>query len=73
MLKEPKFKLKNIKEKTQSGYKIYKNNSEFEFVEALTAVEALEKSSIKTPIKIEKVGIVKKAVFSDEELILKND
>ncbi|MDX1949254.1 MAG: hypothetical protein SFT90_01990 [Rickettsiales bacterium] len=73
MLKEAKFKVKNIKEKSQSGYKIFKTEKDFELVEAETALEALEKSGISTPVKIERIGIIKKSVFTDEELIDANN
>lgn len=62
------FKTKSIEEKTAKGYKVYKTPTEFVSVEAATAFEAIEKSGIKNPYKVEKQGIVHKTLFTDNEL-----
>lgn len=61
-------KVKTAIEKKRSGYKIYQAEGEPEIVEAETAAEAVQKTKIKTPTKIEKVGIIKKSLFSESEL-----
>ncbi len=62
------FKTKSIEEKTAKGYKVYKTPTESISVEAATAFEAIEKSGIKNPHKVEKQGIVHKTLFTDAEL-----
>lgn len=63
------FKTKTIQEKSLRGYKVYKNSSEFVNVEAETASEAIEKSGVTNPYKLEKLGIVNKSLFSEAELV----
>jgi len=62
-----------LKEKTvtasrKKGYNIYKDKTNFVFVEADTAAEAIEKSDVKSPYKIICASLTKKALFSSAEL-----
>lgn len=61
-------KIKTAIKRKQSGYKIYQAVGEPEIIEAETVSEAMQKTTIKQPTKIEKVGIVKKSIFSEAEL-----
>ncbi len=56
-------KAKNIRPEAQCGYKIYKNREEFVVVEAEIATEAIEKSGIEKPFKVEKLGITEKNIL----------
>ncbi len=61
-------KLKTAIERKQKGYKVFPKSGEVEIVEAETVAEAMEKTTIKNPIKIEKIGIIRKSLFSASEL-----
>jgi uncharacterized protein YjhX (UPF0386 family) len=61
-------KAKSIVEKSQQGYKLYKDKENFVFIEALTAKEAIEKSGI-NPVRIERAGLANKSIFSESELV----
>ena len=62
-------KTKTVSEKQQKGYKVFSDNTNFQVVEAATAAEAIEKSGIKAPYKVEPAGIVTKSIFSQAELL----
>ncbi len=65
---EINLKNKSVSQKNMKGYNIYKSKSEFVFVEAVTAAEAIEKAGINQIYKIEPASVVKKSVFSEGEL-----
>lgn len=58
--------------KKTSLYKIFKNTNEFKEIEAFLALEALEKSGVKAPIKIENTGGKKFNIIEKEKLVLYN-
>lgn len=68
--------LENLKQKTQkakqqTGYKIYPaagSSESVEIIEATTVAEAMEKSKLKSPSKIEKIGINHQNIFLESEL-----
>ena len=64
-----KLKEKQISEKKLNGYRVYSDKSNFQTVESETVAEAIDKSGIKEPYKIEVVGLVKKSIFTESELI----
>jgi hypothetical protein len=61
-------KIKTISEKSQRGYRIYSDKTNFTLVEAATVSEAIEKSGIKNPAKIEIAGVITKSIFNQAEL-----
>lgn len=62
------FKERTVPAKQQRGYNVYSDKEKFTFVEAATASEAIEKSGIKAPFKIEPSGFIKKNVFAQSEI-----
>jgi len=62
------FKEKQIPEKSLKGYRVYSDKTNFQNVEAATAAEAIEKSGMKNPVKVEVIGVVNRSIFSDTEL-----
>jgi hypothetical protein len=62
------FQQKHILDKEKIGYKVYTSKDEFVFVNADTAFEAIMKSGHKNPYKLERVGLVKKSLFSEKEV-----
>lgn len=62
------FKHRKVKDRENSGYKVYKSKKEFVVVTARTAAEALANSNVEKPKKIEKVGIIKKSLFTEGEV-----
>lgn len=62
------FKQKQVQNKGGSKYKVYKNTNEYVMIEALTAYEAIEKSGIESPLKLEKTGLMRRSLFSEAEL-----
>lgn len=61
-------KIKTAIEKKLSGYRVYQKDGAPEIVQADTVAEAMEKTTIKEPTKIEKIGIINKSLFSEDEL-----
>ncbi len=61
-------KEKTVPAKQKKGYNIYTDKTNFTFFEAATAAEAIEKSGIKNPYKIEPAGLVTKSIFIQAEL-----
>lgn len=68
-LNELFLKEKSVSEKSQKGYRVYTDKNNFQVVEAATAAEAIEKSGIRTPYKIEPAGVIKKSIFTQAELV----
>lgn len=62
------FKHRKVKERQNSGYKIYKSKKDFVVVTALTASEALKLCDVENPVKVEKIGVVKKSLFDEIEV-----
>lgn len=52
-----------------AGYRVFSSATESEVVEAQTVVEALEKSTIKQPVKVEKIGFERVAIYCGQELV----
>ena len=61
-------KSKTVSEKAQRGYKIYTDKEKFQLVDATTVSEALAKSGIKDPYKIEVAGVIKRSIFAQSEI-----
>ncbi len=65
---EISLRTKTISERSQRGYKIYTDKNNFQLVEATTVAEAMEKSGIKNPVKIEVAGVITRSLFGKSEL-----
>jgi hypothetical protein len=63
------FQAKDIGEKKKTGYKLYSADGQIETVIAETAALAMEQAQNKNPVRIEKIGVVKKYIFNDQELV----
>jgi hypothetical protein len=61
-------KAKTISEKSQNGYRVYTDKDNFQMIPAQTVAEAIEKSGIKSPFKIEPAGVITKSIFTQAEL-----
>ena len=61
-------KAKTISESGQKGYRVYTDKTNFQLVEATTVAEAIEKSGVKSPVKIEPAGVITKSIFTQAEL-----
>ncbi|HCR86104.1 MAG TPA: hypothetical protein DIV86_05445 [Alphaproteobacteria bacterium] len=62
------FKHRKVKDRENSGYKVYKSKKDYVVVTAKTAAEALATSAVEKPQKIERVGIIKKSLFTEGEV-----
>jgi hypothetical protein len=56
-----------------AGYKIYTSESQFMVVEARMVAEAIRKSGVENPIRIERIGSKQPDVMLPAELVEKND
>lgn len=54
---------KSIGTSGRQGYRVYKNHTEFVEIEALLASEAVEKSGITAPYKVERIGMVSASIL----------
>ncbi len=61
-------KEKTVTQKGTRGYRVYSDKNNFKLVEADTAFEAIQKSGVVSPHKVEAVNIVTKSVFSPQEI-----
>jgi hypothetical protein len=67
-LNEIFLKSKTVSERSNRGYRIYTDKNNFQFVEAPTVAEAIEKSGIKDPVRIDISGVITKCIFTQAEL-----
>jgi hypothetical protein len=51
------------------GYKIFKDKDNFEIVQAQTLAEAIANSGINSPYKVERVGLNKEYIISEDKLV----
>ncbi len=65
---EISLKIKTVPAKAKKGYNIFTDKDNFTYIEAETVAQALEKSGVKNPIKIEPAGFVNKSIFYKSEL-----
>lgn len=61
-------KFKTVPAKERKGYNVFTDKDNFTYIEASTVAEAIEKSGVKTPFKVEPAGMVKKSIFMQSEL-----
>ena len=60
------FTHKSIKERSSNGYRVYSANGEVEIVEAETVSEAIKIVESNDIVKIEKLGVIRKSIFSKD-------
>jgi hypothetical protein len=58
--------------KKTSLYKVFKNSNEFKEIEAFLVLDAIEKSGVNLPIKIENLSSRKFNIIEKEKLVLYN-
>lgn len=62
------FRRKELQGKASSKYKVYKTALDYVTIEAQTAYEAMQKSGVDAPLKLERVGLMKRSLFAEAEL-----
>lgn len=59
---------KKTPQAVRQGYRVYSGKEEFVEVEAATIGEAIEKSGVKEPLKLERMGIASITIYREGEL-----